>query len=124
MTEMTKLPKELPYLFSFDGIFGGIKIFESAALVITKLKRFPRTKKRRIIKKWMKRPCNVITFPDPSLYVINTTDTFLGGGDRVVIGHPETVAKVKAKLNERCPTSWGEEKLVGRGEISFPSRGV
>jgi len=64
--------------------FGGMQIIESAALVVQF--RRPRTKKRRIQKKWAKKPANFRPRPD----------VLFDQARGVVYAHPITARRLKA----------------------------
>ncbi len=65
------------------------KLMYNEKYVIKKQVKFPRSKKKRIIKKWSKKPENFVTIPDPNTY-------FLGGD--VIVGHPETIKNLREAL--------------------------
>lgn len=68
----------------------GFDIIESHAMVETYQYRFPRSKKKRIRKKWDKRPNNFKTRPRKD---------FLQYGNHFIC-HPVMAAKLRAKINE------------------------
>jgi len=51
--------------------YGGFKIIESKTLIIRYQYRFPKSKRRRIRKKWKKDQTNWKTKPDPQYYFLN-----------------------------------------------------
>lgn len=54
-----------------SGVMGhlyGLRIFEDAKLTKTYQARLPKTRKRRILKKWAKRKENFRTVPDRNIY--------------------------------------------------------
>jgi hypothetical protein len=57
--------------------------------------RFPKSKKRRIRRKWAKRPENYRVFPDPRLYIMDDT----------IIAHPQTLARLYTALGIEAPRS-------------------
>ena len=64
----------------------GNPVYVSSYLVVREQFRFPRTKRKRIRKKWAKRTKNFRQFPDPKMYLVK------GIG---YMGHPATVQKLK-----------------------------
>lgn len=68
-----------------------MNIISNHNLVIREQVRFPKSKKRRIQKKWTKDPRNWRTRPDTAIYRIN--DPWRG---EVLIGHPATAARIRA----------------------------
>lgn len=52
-------------------LYGGFQIIESKTLVIKYQYRFPKSKRRRIRKKWKNNPNNYKTRPDPQYYLLN-----------------------------------------------------
>lgn len=79
---MAETIKPLP---SLNNHILGIPVFSTMTAV--EQFRFPRTKKRRIRKKWAARRENFR--PDPNIYHI------AGAG---YVGHPATIAKMKGQL--------------------------
>ncbi len=49
----------------------GVPFYTQDLLVRRRQVRFPRSKRRRIRKKWRKNPKNWITEPDPNVYLMN-----------------------------------------------------
>lgn len=91
-----KKRKEKPYMSILGnnyGQFGGFQIIESQSMTETYQFRFPRSKKKRIKKKWQKRPINFKTRPRKD---------FLLYGDYVIC-NPIMAAKLRRLSNE--PTS-------------------
>ena len=70
--------------------FSGLTLIHSMFLSTRKQVRFPRSKKRRIKKKWAKRKSNWIDEPDQNVY--RTED--------MIIGHPQTIARLTKQLKE------------------------
>lgn len=69
---------------AFADSFGGIRLYANQHLVERRQVRFPRSKKRRIRKKWAKRASNWAVRPDPSVYMVG----------RDAFGHPAILAKI------------------------------
>lgn len=65
-----------------------MQILENYLLTVTKQLRFPRSKKRRIQKKWRKRPGNIQTVPDRNCFVV---------GNRLIC-HPVVAAELRAAI--------------------------
>lgn len=65
-----------------------MQILENHLLTVTKQVRFPRSKKRRIQKKWRKRPGNIKTVPDRQCIMI---------GDKIIC-HPVVAAELRAAI--------------------------
>lgn len=68
----------------------GVQIITSPRLVESRQFRFPRSKKKRIRKKWMRRSANFKNFPSRTILQI--------GGQWVM--HPEILRQIKCKLND------------------------
>lgn len=91
--------------------------------VITQI-RFPRSKKRRIRKKWFKNPCNVRIDPCPDVVIIAQTKT--------VIGHPVIIRELVRQLEDVCvsvldaipPNIWDELARVDPPESTRESTGI
>lgn len=76
-----------------NGIMGqmfGIKIFENVHLTKTIQARFPKTRKRRILKKWGKKKENFKTIPSPDIYKT----------DFGFVCHPTTAMKLRAQFGD------------------------
>lgn len=74
-------------------IYNGIRIIESPTLEIKKLKRMCRSKKKRIIKKWLKNPKNYHMVPDIHYYLLEN--------ERALVCHPEIAKRIIAAIEER-----------------------
>lgn len=72
----------------------GIQIREDPSLVEHKQFRFPKSKKKRIQKKWLKKTCNWKTIIDRNVYMLNTH------AGRIAIAHPTIIKKLKLKTQE------------------------
>ena len=70
----------------------GFKILCNPRLVEGRMLRFPRSKKRRIRRKRAKRPGNMEWRPCASVMFDDV--------NKLVIGHPETILRLKAKIAE------------------------
>ena len=75
---------------SLIGTLTGLRVLESHHLTIREQVRFPRSKRRRIRKKWAKRPGNHASRPDPSIYKL---------GEGTLLMHPATAATLLSKLS-------------------------
>ena len=69
-----------------------MQIFENSLLVVTKQIRFPRSKKRRVQKKWRKRSENHGTIPDRNCII---------AGDRIYC-HPVVASALRATVKEQA----------------------
>jgi hypothetical protein len=69
-------------------------IIENHYLTIEKQYRFPKTKKKRILKKFAKKYFDII--PDPNFYIF----------DNKVICHPAYKQQIKNQLGEKYDFSW------------------
>jgi hypothetical protein len=67
----------------------GLRVFENLYCTISRQFRFPRSKRTRIRKKWSAQQLNYRNIPDPDVYVMEL--------EGYIIGHPETIAKLKLK---------------------------
>lgn len=70
----------------------GFRFFENPRLVEGRQLRFPRSKRRRIRRKWAKRPGNMEWRPCPGVMYDDV--------NKVVIGHPDTILRLKARIAE------------------------
>jgi len=66
----------------------GFEVIESKTLVIKYQYRFPKSKRRRIRKKWKKNQNNWRTKPDPQVYILNNK----------LICHPEMAEKLRKQM--------------------------
>lgn len=80
------MPTHEPFLSS---VFS-VGFFEDPYMRDWQQVRFPRSKKRRMRKKWAKQRRNFGFAPSPRIYRIGDT----------IIGHPEVIAKIKRKLKK------------------------
>ena len=71
--------------------YTGMDIIENVYLMLRQQFRFPRSKKRRIRKKWTKREGNVRYQPDPNLYILDK--------QKVTVGHPATLAQLRREVS-------------------------
>ena len=69
------------------------KVVGNPILVVARQIRFPRSKKKRIRKKWSRDPRNIVYDPDPMCYVVGNT----------ILAHP-SVAQI---LREQIPQARG-----------------
>ena len=69
-------------------LLSGFRVYSSPHMADRKQVRFPRTKKRRIRKKWAKRPENYRTIPWDKVYRM---------GD-AIYAHPAMIEKLKRQL--------------------------
>lgn len=53
-------------------MFNGMTMLSNPEMVLRRQVRFPRSKRRRIRKKWRNNPRNWVTEPDPQVYMMNT----------------------------------------------------
>ena len=67
-----------------------LKIVENHLLVKREQIKFPRSKKKRILKKWYKDPKNWISYPDPAVYKSGNT----------IFCHPIMASRIKAAMRE------------------------
>lgn len=101
-----------------DSVFGGIEIIPDPSLVEHKQIRFPRTKNRRIRKKWRKRPGNWATVPKAEFFKMKLPAVMWGGpflpqsGEvsrwsesemgqafrEVYVAHPHLIAKLDRRI--------------------------
>ena len=92
-----KLNQGMPRMIG--SILGGIKIIASTLCMTRQQYRFPRSKKKRMQKKWRKDQSN--WREQPAMYMI-------GNGD--VVAHPEIVRKIQhqidSQLNERMAAAF------------------
>lgn len=70
----------------------GFKLVEDPRLVLARQIRFPRSKRRRIRRKWARRAANCEFKPDENCYLLPEKKT--------LIAHPSVIARLKAKLAE------------------------
>lgn len=68
----------------------GFKFIENPRMVTGRPLRAPRSKKYRIRKKWANIPGNMVYTPVTGLFYLNA--------ERIVIGHPVTIAALKARI--------------------------
>lgn len=72
-----------------SGLLSGVRVYSSPHMADRKQVRFPRTKKRRIRKKWAKRPENYKTIPWDKVYQM---------GD-AIYAHPAMIEKLKRQMS-------------------------
>jgi len=72
------------------GMIAGMEVFESELVLDYKQFRFPKSKKRRIKKKWTKREVNWRNFPGKKALIFNNK----------MFVHPETYKKIQEAVNE------------------------
>lgn len=70
--------------------FDGFEVYESEFLVVRKQTKFPRSKKKRIRKKWAKQDKNWTTTPLPTMIRMGFK----------LFAHPATIARLKKEINE------------------------
>ena len=87
----------------FMSSISGYRIVESLYLVKPIQVRFPRSKKKRMRKKWAKNPRNFTNKP---------SNEFLVSGD-MIVGHPALVAELRRQMKDRSQSL--VDKLI-RGE--------
>lgn len=68
----------------------GFRLIPDERLVIARQIRFPRSKRRRIRRKWARRPANHLFSPSPFL-------TYDEAG-KTVVGHPATLVILRHKI--------------------------
>lgn len=88
-----------------DLVLFGVEVMESEFCVDRVQIRFPRTKKRRIRRKWAKRERNFEARPAKAVYRIKNA---LGGD--YILGHPVTIGKMRDAIqreNEKHVEKWG-----------------
>ena len=75
------------------GNYMGIQVFSSPLAVSLHKKqvRFPRTHKKRIVKKWKKNPKNFITVETPAIY-------FLDANKDMFCIHPSVIRMISTKI--------------------------
>jgi len=73
--------------------FNGIQLIKSPYMAERKLIRMCRSKKKRIIKKWIKNPKNY-TLKPMNHYIYNEID-------RTIIAHPKIIEKLIKSVKER-----------------------
>lgn len=78
-----------------DQIYAGYKINLNSLLSSRIQTRFPRSKRRRIQRKWAKRDANYVSMPDTQIYVMEQTKT--------MVMHPAIWAKLEKELKP-CDT--------------------
>lgn len=66
----------------------GYQIVSNSGLTVRKQVRFPRSRRRRMRKKWRKRPENFANYPEMAIYV----------SGRMVVCHPAVLDAVPFKL--------------------------
>lgn len=86
------------------------RIFESPYLTRLVQTRFPRSKKRRIRKKWAKRQENFRSEPDPCAYILSG----------VLYAHPATARAMKADLVKSIEAKI-EREMLGQSPLGAPS---
>jgi len=69
-----------------------MKIIGDINCVVSNQVRFPKSKKRRIRKKWADRNCNGENTPIPDVYVMKKQG--------LIIGHPSTIAELTHKIRD------------------------
>lgn len=76
-----------PLVCGFDGRFG-YELRPNIYMADRKQVHFPRSKKKRMRRKWAKQPKNYRDVPKPDVYLID---------GRYLVGHPATLAKIEKK---------------------------
>jgi hypothetical protein len=71
------------------GYVQGMPVYKSNHCVVMEQYRFPKSKKKRIRKKWRKETRNFKCLPDPQMYLLK---------DKAWIGHPATIQKLMEKV--------------------------
>jgi len=74
------------------GKISGVKVFTDSGLSIREQFRFPRSKRKRIKKKWRKQRGNWRNNPDPNVYCV---------GRDVMVMHPAVAHKIEDKLDNQ-----------------------
>ena len=88
---------EPPSVASILGPMAGVRVLESEHLVIREQVRFPRSKRKRIRKKWAKRPENWAERPDPDIYRMADPIT----GRVQLVCHPETARRLREMIDAK-----------------------
>lgn len=70
----------------------GLPFYTQDLLIRRRQVRFPRSKRRRIRKKWRKNPKNWITEPDPNVYLMSSSFT-VPPNETLVIRQPEPLGQ-------------------------------
>ena len=90
-------------------VLGGLRIVETPFLTVRKQVRFPRSRKRRIQKKWRRNFKNWGDVPGPS-YLLN---------DDTIYMHPDSAKRLRSKIDRRNRmrdrTVTAVERLAGMG---------
>lgn len=68
----------------------GYELFENPHCAILRQIRFPKSKRRRVRKKWAKKSSNWMREVDPNVYVV---------GQRSIVGHPSIIFKLREVQN-------------------------
>jgi len=68
--------------------YGGLQFVEQPWLSINEQVKFPRSKRKRIRKKWRKNPKYWRKRPDPSVYRMGN----------MIVGHPIMIRRIKREL--------------------------
>jgi hypothetical protein len=71
-------------------------VIESPHVVMRTQFRMPKSKRRRIRKKWAARAQNWMVKPDPSVYVIDNALL----GRPTIVGHPATIGRLRYEARE------------------------
>lgn len=87
----------------------GLKVFCDDSLVDRVQVRFPKSKKRRIRRKWAKNPKYWVTRPKPDYYIV---------GD-MLFGHPEVIRKLMVEIGGELQGR--EDGFVRASKISDPA---
>lgn len=86
----------------------GFKFVENPRMVTGRMLRPPRSKKYRIRKKFANRPGNMVYTPAAGLFYMHA--------QRVVIGHPVTIAALKARIAESAARGLAAKGVVDNKE--------
>jgi len=70
--------------------FSGFRLIDEERMLAGHQIRFPRSKRRRIQKKWRRRRENHVFYPDPGV--------LMDQENKVIIGHPVTMIQLRHKL--------------------------
>lgn len=82
---------------------------ENDQMVVQTQCKFPRSKKKRIQRKWAKQSKYWVTYPDPNVLVMENKG--------IIVGHPCTLRALKASLPKVQPTELPYQSFIPWGEM-------